>query len=113
VPAPASGWDYTASKEAFYDKIPTRIRRGLAGAAIPAAAKAQPAAAPQERRCNLPGRQETGQNAAVFRRGELRQPAVHRRQGRALRRRIKAHTKHVLDEVQKELESAGSSMEKV
>ena len=26
---------------------------------------------------------------------------------------IKAHTKHVLDEIQKELENAGSSMEKV
>mgnify|MGYP000948386062 CR=1 FL=1 len=94
----------------------TRSRRAfgaaLAGAAIPAAAKAQPAAAPQKkvhyRGGKKPAKTPLFSGAVSY--GNLLFIAG---KGAHFEGDIKAHTKHVLDEVQKELESAGSSMEKV
>ncbi len=94
----------------------TRSRRAfgaaLAGAAIPVAAKAQPAAAPQKkvhyRGGKKPAKTPLFSGAVSY--GNLLFIAG---KGAHFEGDIKAHTKHVLDEVQKELESAGSSMEKV
>jgi enamine deaminase RidA (YjgF/YER057c/UK114 family) len=94
----------------------TRSRRAfgaaLAGAAVPVAAKAQTAAAPQKkvhyRGGKKPSKTPLFSGAVSY--GNLLFIAG---KGAHFEGDIKAHTKHVLDEVQKELENAGSSMEKV
>jgi 2-iminobutanoate/2-iminopropanoate deaminase len=95
----------------------TRSRRAfgaaLAGAAaVPVAAKAEAAAAPQKkvhyRGGKKPAKTPLFSGAVSY--GNLLFIAG---KGAHFVGDIKAHTKHVLDEVQKELESAGSSMEKV
>lgn len=95
----------------------TRSRRAfgaaLAGAAaIPVAAKADSTGAPNKkvhyRGGKKPAKTPLFSGAVSF--GNLLFIAG---KGAHFEGDIKAHTKHVLDEVQKELENAGSSMEKV
>ncbi len=95
----------------------TRSRRAfgaaLAGAAaVPVAAKASPTGAPQKKVHYSGGKKpaKTPLFSGAVSYGNLLFIAG---KGAHFEGDIKAHTKHVLDEVQKELENAGSSMEKV
>jgi enamine deaminase RidA (YjgF/YER057c/UK114 family) len=95
----------------------TRSRRAfgaaLAGAAaVPVAAKASPTGALQKKVYYSGGKKpaKTPLFSGAVSYGNLLFIAG---KGAHFEGDIKAHTKHVLDEVQKELENAGSSMEKV
>lgn len=95
----------------------TRSRRAfgaaLAGAAaVPAAVKAESAAAPRKRVHYRGGKKpdKTPLFSGAVSYGNL---LFISGKGAHFAGDIKAHTNHVLDEVKKELENAGSSMEKV
>jgi len=85
------------------------LQAGVAAVATASAAQAQTGPAKKVHyRGNKPGKAPLFNGAVSY--GNLLFIAG---KGAHFKGDIKAHTKHVLDEVQKELENAGSSMEKV
>jgi enamine deaminase RidA (YjgF/YER057c/UK114 family) len=83
------------------------LKAAVGAAAVPAAAKAQQ---PPAKKVHGPKRQGTPLFSGAVSYGNLLFIAG---KGAHFEGDIKAHTKHVLDEVEKELKNAGSSMEKV
>jgi 2-iminobutanoate/2-iminopropanoate deaminase len=109
----AQGGDVAKSnRRTFLAKAPAVAAAASAAAAVPVAAQAQPADKPVKK-VHWPGGKPPAKPplfSGIVTYGNLVFIAGI---GAHFEGDIKAHTKHVLDEIQKRLESVGSSMEKV
>src|SRR5204862_103920 len=102
----------TSNRRTFLKAAPAAAAAAAAVAAVPVAASAQGTAAPVKKVHWPDGKrpEKTPLFSGIVQHGSLIFIAGI---GAHFEGDIKAHTKHVLDEIQKRLESVGSSMEKV